>query len=42
MGYTVIRAGDRGRTATAWLTSYHSFSFGDHYDPSNTHHGALV
>ncbi|GAB22750.1 hypothetical protein GOPIP_031_03720 [Gordonia polyisoprenivorans NBRC 16320 = JCM 10675] len=42
MGYTVIRAGDRSLTATAWLTSYHCFSFGDHYDPANTHHGALI
>ncbi|MGC4933306.1 pirin family protein [Gordonia sp. DT30] len=42
MGYTVIRAGDRSLTSTAWLTSYHCFSFGDHYDPANTHHGALI
>ncbi|GAA1482025.1 pirin-like bicupin family protein [Gordonia sinesedis] len=42
MGFTVIRAGDRSRTTTVWLTSHHSFSFGDHYDPSNTHHGVLL
>jgi hypothetical protein len=27
---------------TSWLTSRHSFSFGDHYDPANTHHGVLL
>jgi redox-sensitive bicupin YhaK (pirin superfamily) len=25
-----------------WLDSSHSFSFGPHYDPSNTHHGLLL
>ncbi|GAA4641023.1 pirin family protein [Gordonia humi] len=39
---TIHRAADRVVTETAWLTSSHSFSFGDHYDPSNTHHGALL
>ncbi|MGW5522104.1 pirin family protein [Gordonia sp. NPDC003950] len=42
MGFSVTRAGDRSLTTTAWLTSYHCFSFGDHYDPANTHHGALI
>lgn len=42
MGYIAFRAGDRSLTRTAWLTSYHCFSFGDHYDPANTHHGALI
>lgn len=42
MGFSVIRAGDRSRTTTAWLTAYHCFSFGDHYDPDNTHHGVLI
>lgn len=27
------KAGDRGRSQSAWLDSYHSFSFGDYYDP---------
>jgi quercetin 2,3-dioxygenase len=31
-----IRLNDeRGRTAIDWLDSYHSFSFGDYYDPNN-------
>ena len=25
-----------------WLDSKHSFSFGSHYDPDNTHHGLLL
>ncbi len=32
----------RAVTTTSWLTSRHSFSFGDHYDPDNTHHGLLL
>ncbi|MCF8588790.1 pirin family protein [Gordonia liuliyuniae] len=39
---TIQRAAERVSTQTDWLTSAHSFSFGDHYDPSNTHHGALM
>jgi len=27
---------------TPWLDSRHSFSFGQHYDSSNTHHGLLL
>lgn len=38
----VRAAADRAVTATSWLTSRHSFSFGDHYDPDNTHHGLLL
>lgn len=38
----VRRAADRCATTTPWLTSRHSFSFGDHYDPDNTHHGLLM
>jgi redox-sensitive bicupin YhaK (pirin superfamily) len=38
----VRRAADRAVTATEWLDSKHSFSFGDHYDPGNTHHGLLL
>ncbi|MGV0068096.1 pirin family protein [Mycobacterium colombiense] len=40
---TEIRdAASRAVTSTAWLTSRHSFSFGDHYDPDNTHFGLLL
>lgn len=42
MSSTIQRGTDRVATETDWLTSSHSFSFGDHYDPSNTHHGALI
>lgn len=40
---TEIRtAASRAVTTTPWLTSRHSFSFGDHYDPDNTHFGLLL
>ncbi len=44
MGATVEvrRAADRAVTKTSWLNSRHSFSFGDYYDPDNTHHGVLL
>jgi quercetin 2,3-dioxygenase len=38
----IRRADDRALTATSWLKSRHSFSFGDQYDPDNTHHGLLL
>src|SRR5437762_2180880 len=38
----VRRAADRAATRLDWLDSKHSFSFGRHYDPSNTHHGLLL
>jgi quercetin 2,3-dioxygenase len=38
----IRRAADRALTTTSWLKSRHSFSFGDHYDPDNTHHGLLL
>jgi redox-sensitive bicupin YhaK (pirin superfamily) len=41
-GIDVRRAGERFATNTAWLRSRHSFSFGPHYDPANTHHGLLL
>jgi len=38
----IRRARDRFHTKIDWLDSYHSFSFSDHYDPANTHHGLLL
>ena len=35
-------AADRFATKIDWLDSKHSFSFGHHYDPANTHHGVLL
>ena len=41
-GADVRRAADRFRTRTDWLDSRHSFSYGPHYDPDNTHFGVLL
>jgi hypothetical protein len=38
----IRRATSRAVTTTPWLTSRHSFSFGGHYDPDNTHYGLLL
>jgi quercetin 2,3-dioxygenase len=38
----VRRADERYATKISWLDSKHSFSFGPHYDPANTHHGLLL
>ena len=38
----VRRADTRAHTKIDWLDSRHSFSFGSHYDPANTHHGLLL
>jgi redox-sensitive bicupin YhaK (pirin superfamily) len=38
----IRRADDRFETRLPWLESRHSFSFGPHYDPTNTHHGLLL
>ncbi len=35
-------AGQRFETRVDWLDSKHSFSFGHHYDPRNTHFGLLL
>ncbi len=37
----IHEASARGLTKNQWLTSYHSFSFGDYYDPSNRGYGSL-
>ncbi|WP_261559354.1 pirin family protein [Frankia tisae] len=38
----IRRAAERPTTTIDWLDSKHSFSFGQHYDPANTHHGLLL
>ncbi|MGH3820602.1 MAG: pirin family protein, partial [Pseudonocardiaceae bacterium] len=38
----IRRADERFKTTISWLDSKHSFSFGGHYDPANTHHGLLL
>jgi len=37
----VRRAHERFHTEISWLDSWHSFSFSEHYDAKNTHHGLL-
>src|SRR5882672_9312957 len=38
----IRRSMERFQTQIPWLDSHHSFSFGPHYDPANTHHGLLL
>jgi redox-sensitive bicupin YhaK (pirin superfamily) len=38
----IRRADTRAHTKIGWLDSWHSFSFGRHYDPANTRHGLLL
>src|SRR5882672_5646739 len=38
----IRRKDDHFHTKAGWLDSRHAFSFGGHYDPSNTHHGLLL
>lgn len=38
----IRRADTRFATDIGWLDSKHSFSFGHHHDPANTHHGVLL
>jgi redox-sensitive bicupin YhaK (pirin superfamily) len=35
-------AASRFHTDIGWLDSWHSFSFGNHYDPANVGHGLLI
>ena len=37
----IRKSNERGKTKIDWLKSYHSFSFGEYYDPSNIHFGPL-
>lgn len=38
----VRRSARRAATKIDWLDSKHSFSFGQQWDPANTHHGLLL
>jgi redox-sensitive bicupin YhaK (pirin superfamily) len=42
MAIDVRPAEERFHTRIGWLDSWHSFSFGEHYDPSNVGHGQLL
>ena len=42
MAVDVRPARGRFHTELDWLDSWHSFSFGPHHDPDNTHHGLLL
>ncbi|MFI6833267.1 pirin family protein [Kribbella sp. NPDC050241] len=42
MTVEIRRADDRFQTASEWLDSRHSFSFGPHYDPANVGFGFLL
>jgi redox-sensitive bicupin YhaK (pirin superfamily) len=42
MTVDVRRADQRFHTIIDWLDSHHTFSFGPHYDPANTHFGVLM
>jgi hypothetical protein len=41
MNVIIRKAEDRGDGSFSWLTSKHSFSFGDYFDPENMSFGAL-
>jgi redox-sensitive bicupin YhaK (pirin superfamily) len=38
---TIRRAEERGHFDFGWLNTYHTFSFGDYYDPKQTHFRTL-
>ena len=40
--FELRRAQQRFLTRTDWAETYHSFSFGEHYDPTNVSFGALM
>ncbi|HZN14019.1 MAG TPA: pirin family protein [Acidimicrobiales bacterium] len=42
MTVDIRRADDRFKTDIGWLDSKHSFSFSNHWDAGNTHHGLLL
>jgi redox-sensitive bicupin YhaK (pirin superfamily) len=37
----VLNGANRGKTEISWLNSYHSFSFGDYYNPQQMHFSFL-
>lgn len=37
----IVKSEERGKTHIDWLESYHSFSFGNHYDPENIQFGPI-
>ena len=37
----IIKSNERGLTNISWLKSFHSFSFGDYYNPDSMHYGSL-
>ena len=39
--FTIRKGTDRGRTSIGWLKSWHTFSFGDYFDPANHHYRSL-
>jgi redox-sensitive bicupin YhaK (pirin superfamily) len=39
--FTIRRGTDRGTTSIGWLKSWHSFSFGDYFDPAHHHYRSL-
>lgn len=41
MEKVIHRAASRGLTDQGWLKTYHTFSFGNYYDPRRIHFGAL-
>lgn len=42
MTVDIRRSGTRFHTELDWLESWHSFSFGSHYEPQNQQHGLLL
>ncbi|GAC1379542.1 MAG: pirin family protein [Ginsengibacter sp.] len=41
MGQVIHKAGTRGHANHGWLNSYHTFSFGDYYNPERMNFGVL-